>query len=122
MRRRDFIKASALTLATATAIPLMAAEKPWQQMTPEEFTRATIRKREANVRPNYDETHRCPNCGVAYLCPERYISSECGPTAAARIYNWGSCFSMSCSPCSMNVEHYGPAGFRRLWLEAHGVS
>lgn len=124
MRRRDFVKASAVALAVATVIPVMAAEKPWQEMTPEEFACATLDKRRAGVALNYIETHRCPKCGVAYLCPDRYVMPSCGPGAEVKRMSKGADSGefMSCSPCSMNVERCGPAGYRELWMDAHGIT
>jgi hypothetical protein len=121
LRRREFIKAGAIALIVTAAAPAVAAGKSWQEMSPEELTREFVRLRRLGVTPNFECQHRCHRCGATYLCPDRYVMPDCGPSRVnQQIYGTPS-VSMLCSPCSMNAERYGPAGFRGLWLEAHGV-
>jgi hypothetical protein len=112
LKRRDFLKAGAVTLAVATIVPVVAAEKPWQEMTVEELTRHMLQKRQAQVAPNFMQLHRCSKCSIFYLCPDRYVLPSCCVSTV----------EIRCSPCSMNVDKYGPQGFRELWTEAHGIT
>jgi hypothetical protein len=120
VRRREFVKAAAAVLALS-AIPVGAAPKSWQEMSFEELVRHFAHLRRMGVAPNFDCQHTCPRCGVEYLCPDRYVMPECGPSRAMQQVAGTSSIGMLCTSCSTNVETHGPAGYRQWWLEAHAV-
>jgi hypothetical protein len=111
-QRRDFLTGGllatiAVLLPSSTRIPKTEIYK---------WIAQALAKRRSGAAPNYERTHRCSSCNREYLCPDRYLTSRCEPTAHAEEKGWAT---EPGGPCGTCIGH--DAANRNAWWEAHGV-
>ena len=69
------------------------------------------------VSPNFVAEHVCPTCGQRFLCPDRYISERCEPTAYEIKMGWTPGNKFGCTPCNAQLSEEE----RARWYSVHGV-
>lgn len=83
-----------------------------------EIVRETLDKRVANVPPAFTLEHKCPDCGVQFLCPDRYIANECGPSRELKRMNSAmNTYLFPCMPCLAKLSQEE----RNLWNDANAI-
>lgn len=76
-----------------------------------------LEKRRAGITPNFELVHECVKCGCKFLCPDRYVATECGPSTFAEEHGW-PLLDQSCLPCNAAYDEDD----RAIWYEANGVA